>query len=292
MVRSTVNVLKSSRMKRGFADTSLGQIHFVSVGDGSPLVLLASAGRSSRMFSELLDELSGNFHLIAIDTPAYGQSQSLPPGTTIEQLADAFAEALDVISIPRTAIYGLHTGNKIATAMAVQQPDRVSKLILAGQSHSLIPDQDKRNASIRDLIGSYVDMSERPATPGDAKKVTADRVAALLQSVDRKSWTHPALGGSIFDHVIDTIEATGTVELYKANFRYDLGRAFVSIRVPTLVLEIATPRETRIHGRQGALVAHLIKGASLIMLDEPDGDALTLENRPGDLAAVITTFLD
>lgn len=278
-------------MKRGFADTSLGQIHFVSAGDGPPLVLLAAAGRSSRMFSGLLDELSDKFHLIAFDTPGFGLSQSLPPGTTIEQLAGAFAEALDVINIPHTAIYGLHTGNKIAAAMAVQQPDRVSKLILAGQSHSLIPDQDKRNASIRDLIGSYVDMSEWPVKLGGAKKV-ANHIAALLQSANRKSWTHPALGGSIFDHVIDAIEATGTVELYKANFCYDLGRAFASIRVPTLVLEIATPRETRILGRQGALVAHLIKGASLVTLDELDGDALTLENRPGDLAAVITTFLD
>lgn len=278
-------------MARGYARTLLGQVHYVRIGQGTPLLLLAAAGRSSRMFADLLPELSDGFDVIALDTPGFGNSDPLPPGTTIEALADAAVEALDNLGVTCTAVYGLHTGNKIGTAMAVRHPGRVSKLILAGQSHSLIPDQETRNAGIRDLIQSYVDFEHRQRGADEERVALVQRVRALLHRAEPDSGRHPDLGGAVLDHVLDEIQATGTRTLYLANFGYDLGRAYTEIRVPTLVLEIATEAETRAVGRQGEAVVRLIPGSSLTTLEVPDGHALTLEDRPKELGAIIRAFL-
>jgi pimeloyl-ACP methyl ester carboxylesterase len=279
-------------MARGYAKTSLGQIHYLREGTGAPLVLLAASGRSSRMFKGLIQELRHSFDVIAFDAPGFGNSDPLPSGTTIEQLADAFTEALDDIGIGRVALYGLHTGNKIATAMATRHPNRLSKLMLAGQSHSLIPDQETRNAGIRDIIQSYVDVETQRSGAKSDSAVAAVKIEKLICAMELGTGAHRGLGGQVLDHILDEIEATGTAALYLANFRYDLGSGYAEIRVPTLVLEIETAAETRDVGLQGPQVSRLIRGSTLVTLKVPDGDALTLEDRPKDLAAIIKAFLD
>lgn len=271
-------------MKRGYVTTSLGQVHYRRSGEGAPLLLLAAAGRSGRMFAGLMPRLDG-FDAIAIDTPGFGASDDLARGTTIEALADAFVEVMDALGLATAAVYGLHTGNKIGTAMAVRHPGRIRSLILSGQSHSLIPDQETRNAGIRHIIAAYVDLDDS----GTPLAERAARIAKLLQA--GREGAHPLLGGAILDHVQDEIEARGTAALYLANFAYDLGRGFRDIGVPTLVLEIATPGETHDVGLQGEAVAGLIPGASLVTVEGPDGEALTLEDRPAELAAIVRRFL-
>ncbi len=284
-------------MNRNYATTSLGQIHFVRTGIGPPLVLLAAAGRSSHMFTALLPKLADSFDVIALDTPGFGNSDPLPGGTTIEQIAYAFIEVLDQMGIDRAAVYGLHTGNKIATAMAVQNRERITKLILAGQSHSLILDQETRNSGIRQSVSKYVNF-DGGKTKDDGKKIAAKnaediaaQIIELLNQAASNSGTHPIFGGHIFAHVLDKMQGNGIADLYLANFNYDLQRGFSQIRVPTLVLEIATAQETEYVGLQGKEVVRLIEGSTLCTMDVPDGRGLTLEDRPDELATIIKMFL-
>ena len=279
-------------MARHYVTTSLGQIHCTRAGAGTPLVLLAAAGRSARMFSALLPKLADSFDVIAFDTPGFGNSDPLPEGATIEQIARAFIEALDGLGIERTAIYGLHTGHKIATAMANQAPRRITKLILAGQSHSLVPDQETRNAGIRQSVSAYVNFGGR-GTGKDAARAqaTAAQAGALLQLAGSSPDSHPVFGGHVLDHALDKIQSEGIADLYLANFHYDLQRGLRELGVPTLVLEIATDQETKHIGLQGEKIAQLIRGSTLLTLHVPDGRGLTLENRPDDLAHIIKSFL-
>ena len=45
-------------------------------------------------------------------------------------------------------MFGMHTGNKVAAALAADRPDRVDRLVLAGQTHSLTLEKDERNAGL------------------------------------------------------------------------------------------------------------------------------------------------
>ncbi len=279
-------------MPRGYVTTDLGQIHYTRDGQGTPLLLLGASGRSSRMYAPLLRLLAPHADVCAPDTPGFGLSDPLPSGTTIEQLAASFVQLLDALGIARTDIHGLHTGNKIATAMAVGWPDRVGRIVLAGQSHSLIPDRERRNATILDIVRDYV-------TPRSGEIAALADWAAAWQRLTAIWWERRLVAGGAAAEdreaarllALDELQSSGTAALYAANFAYDLGRDFSRVRVPTLVLEVATPEEDRTIGRQGPAVQRLVPGAALETIHEPAGHTLTLENRAEDLRAILLRWL-
>jgi pimeloyl-ACP methyl ester carboxylesterase len=280
-------------MRFGYADTAMGQVHYRRAGTGAPLLLLGSSGRSSSIFEGLLPLLAPHFDAIALDTPGFGQSCALPPGSTIEQLAECAAAVLDALGVGRCHLYGLHTGNKIATAFAGRWPERVDRLVLAGQSHSLIPDRALRNETILAIVQSYFEQ------PVPAPFTELADWAASFARLSAVWWDRALLaaGGAApqrriaVNMALDELLSDGTAALYRANFAYDLGAGYTAIRAPTTVLEIVTPDEDRTVGRQAEAVAALIPGAIIRTIAEPGGHTLTLENRAPDLAAIIVAAL-
>jgi pimeloyl-ACP methyl ester carboxylesterase len=280
-------------MPRGYADTALGQIHYRREGSGAPLLLLSASGRSSRMFSRFVPLVAPRVDTIALDTPGFGGSDPLPEGATIEQIAQAFVAVLDALRIDRAHLYGHHTGNKIATAIAARWPARVDRLVLVGQSHSLIPDQAKRNGRILEIVREYVQTPEHEVSPDLAAWASAFRRITELW------WERGLTGGGLapaerafaLDLVLDELQSSGMPGLYAANFAYDLARDLARITAATLIIEVATPAEDRAIGRQGPAVQELVPGAALRTLEEPRGHTLTLENRASDLAGLVLEFL-
>lgn len=63
---------EGATLKRAFADTSLGQIHYRTVGSGPPLVLLHNTWLSSRMFFGVIPDLARDFTVYALDTLGQG----------------------------------------------------------------------------------------------------------------------------------------------------------------------------------------------------------------------------
>jgi pimeloyl-ACP methyl ester carboxylesterase len=280
-------------MPRGYVTTRLGQIHVARQGTGRPLLLLGASGRSARMFAPLSDRLAPGFDVIAPDTPGFGNSDPLPDGAGIEDLAAAFVDLLDGLGIAQADVYGHHSGNKIAVALAVRFPERVRRLILIGQSHSLIPDQARRNGTILGIVREHVE-------PRSGETAALAEWAAAWQRMTAIWWDRDLVAaGAPSDAreaarllALDELQSAGTAALYGANFRYDLGADYPRITQPTLVIEVATPEEDRTIGRQGPTVQALIPGAALETIHEPAGFTLTLENRAADLAGLIRGWLN
>jgi pimeloyl-ACP methyl ester carboxylesterase len=282
-------------MKRGYADTPYGQIHYVTEGSGVPVVLIAPSKRSSRVHADLIPLLSKKYCVLSPDTFGFGNSDPLPEGATMDTLAEGVMASLDAIGQHKAHFYGLHTGNKIISAIAMRWPERVGKLVLAGQSHSLIPDQERRNAVIGDLVNVLI----KPKPVSDDARRQLKAWAALYRRVTDIWWNDALFGdGASTEQValakriiLDFIQSSdSTPGLYKANFSFDLGAAYTKIKAPTLILEIATPAEDEEYGRQGEIVQKLIPGSTLATLHESEGHAHTLEHRAGDLAKILSDF--
>jgi hypothetical protein len=140
--------MPSLTIKSRFADTSHGRIHYLASGAGFPLVLFGPAGKSAHVFDPLIAQLGSRFHVLAMDLPGHGQSHPMAARFSIEDLADEMLEALAAAGIGRAHFFGLHTGNKLCAAIAARHPTRVEKLVLCGQSHSIVPEQERRNSII------------------------------------------------------------------------------------------------------------------------------------------------
>lgn len=282
-------------MHRGYASLGNGrQVHYAEAGSGAPLLLLHSAPRSSRSFRMLLPQLAPHFRAIAADLPGFGESDPLEGPVTMEALADAMAGFLDARNIDSAHVFGYHTGNKVAAAMAARHPKRLKRLILCGQIHSIIPDAPKRNDAIRHIVDKY--FTRFPASPNGEEHLRrwlADwsdvSAFALPRSLYAKDVVTAQDIADLKVRVLDHVQAVASIEAtYGANFTFDFAAALERITAETLVLELVMPDEEH-YGRQLASVCALLahaRGATVL-----NAGKVALESHTEELAGHITQFL-
>jgi len=282
------------RMHKAYASTRMGQIHYTSIGQGPALIMLCQSARSSAMFTNLATELANDFSCYAIDYPGSGASDPLPEDATFEDIALCMVDFLDDKGIDKTHVYGIHTGNKIGAALAAYSPKRIHKAVLAGQSHSLVADNERRLYTVGKARQKLLNATD-------------ERESTLLHWVDifneiNKFWWDEHLVRNLTDthlrnwaqqRVADEIlSANSMPALYRANFAFDLNAAFSRISVPTLIIEIQTPSEDHHIGRQGPTLLRLIPDSKLQTIEEKDFHGITLEHRHQDVATILRQFLN
>ncbi|MEX2643621.1 MAG: alpha/beta hydrolase [Acetobacterales bacterium] len=281
-------------MRRGYADTPHGQIHYAEAGDGPPLVLLHPTPRSGRAFAPLQALLSDRFRTVALDTLGFGSSDPLPADPSMPLLADSVARAMDALHIARAHVLGMHTGNKIAAALAAGRPERVDRLVLLGMTHSLVVEREQREAAIHGLVHRYFDTSEREE--GTVRLLASwhrrwQELAALWWDMDVLG--EPALDRAALAHLaeraMEAIACGDSVEtIYRANFAFDLAECLGRIVAPTLVVELATEAEAAL-GRAGEAMAAAIPDGCAVRLDGADRTALA--RAPERIAEPVAAFL-
>jgi pimeloyl-ACP methyl ester carboxylesterase len=101
-------------------------------GQGPPLVMLIGTGSTMAEWDPALLRLLARDHrLILFDYPGVGMSGPWH-GRSLDSLADATADLMDAIGLVRADILGWSMGGFVAQRLAVDHPQRVSHLILAG----------------------------------------------------------------------------------------------------------------------------------------------------------------
>lgn len=127
--------------QRGYANSPLGQVHYVDVDPGrrgggsarSTVVLLHQTPWFHVFYVQIQIELAKRgFRSVSIDTPGYGFSSTPTAQPTAEQYADSVHAVVRHLRLRRPAIAGHHTGSVIATALAQRYPRDVRCLVLHG----------------------------------------------------------------------------------------------------------------------------------------------------------------
>jgi pimeloyl-ACP methyl ester carboxylesterase len=117
-------------VRKGYADTSLGQVHYAECGSGTPVVLLHQTPRSWDEYREVLPLLGRTHRAIAMDTIGFGASAPVAEHS-IENYAAAVVEFLNALGLERTTLAGHHTGGVIAIEVAARAADRVERLVVS-----------------------------------------------------------------------------------------------------------------------------------------------------------------
>lgn len=282
-------------IRRSYVDSGLGQLHCIEAGDGPTLLLLPQAGRSSRMYVDLIAELAPDFRAISIDVPGSGRSASLPSReVAMAEIATAIADGLGELGVAVADVFGLHGGNKVGAALAGAHPGLVRRFVFAGMSHSIVPDKATRDAmflqtpAVTDVLEASEAGDPLPMWAGQFRDV----VSVWLGETTARELVDPQRRRRSVELVIDGLEAfQDRPAFYRAAFAYDLGADLARIEAPTLILEIATPREDREVGRQGEALLATIPESTLLTLEHEDVYAVTLEDRVPQLAGILREFL-
>ncbi len=101
--------------------------------DAPALLLLHGFPTSSRMFSELIEELSDEYRLIAPDYPGFGNS-SMPSTTefdyTFDNLANTIEGFVNEINLNSYTLYVMDYGAPVGFRVATKNPEKVEGLII------------------------------------------------------------------------------------------------------------------------------------------------------------------
>lgn len=103
--------------------------HVEIIGQGQPLVMLHGWGMHSGVWQPLIKKLSAQYMLYLVDLPGMGNSRPIEP-YHLHALADEVAQIIPGVS----DVLGWSLGGLVAQRIALNQPDRIRRLVLVGST--------------------------------------------------------------------------------------------------------------------------------------------------------------
>ncbi len=114
------------------------RIHYGDVGEGAPVVLLHGAGPGADAwgnFRSNVDDLAAHHRLLLPDMPRFGRSDKVRTDRPrLDFLAGFLAAFLDALGIEKVHLVGNSLGGQAAMKLAIDQPDRVGKVVVVGSN--------------------------------------------------------------------------------------------------------------------------------------------------------------
>jgi len=116
------------------------KLYYEMRGTGKPLILLHANGLTHKIFGRIIEPLSRQFTVYAIDSRGHGKSSKVKALNYRDMANDiiAFAKVLD---LKKVNLYGFSDGGIIGLLVASKAPELVEKLIISGANIS--PDGTK-----------------------------------------------------------------------------------------------------------------------------------------------------
>ncbi len=113
-----------------FADVHGLRLHYLTVGEGDPVVLLHGYAQTSHMWRPLMTELARTHTVIAPDLRGIGQSSIPADGYTKAVMAQDIHALVHSLGDPRIRLVGHDIGLMVAYAYAAQYPSEVDRIVL------------------------------------------------------------------------------------------------------------------------------------------------------------------
>jgi pimeloyl-ACP methyl ester carboxylesterase len=105
-------------------------LHYLTAGHGTPLILLHGYAESSLMWRPIIPALAARFTVIAPDLPGIGDSDIPADGLDMKSAAIRIHDLAKSLGVQKAEVVGHDIGLMVAYAYAAQFPADVTKLVL------------------------------------------------------------------------------------------------------------------------------------------------------------------
>jgi pimeloyl-ACP methyl ester carboxylesterase len=128
--------LHADELKSATFDANGVKIHYLTQGDGEPVVLvhgLHSNAMVNWKLPGIIDALAQSHLVVAIDLPGHGQSEKPEAESAYgTQLSEDVVLLLDHLHIDKAHVVGYSLGGMVVARQAADHPDRMISLTLGG----------------------------------------------------------------------------------------------------------------------------------------------------------------
>ena len=112
------------------------EFYFKAAGSGPVLILLHPSPSSSDIFIPMMQQLSNDFMVIALDTPGYGRSQPLKIDfKSMSDYTSILKKFFSQLGMKKFSIYGSATGAQLGIRYALENPAQIVHLYLDNTAH-------------------------------------------------------------------------------------------------------------------------------------------------------------
>lgn len=199
------------------------RVQAYTCGQGDPLLLISGLSGLGAIWNALMQNMPTH-RTITFDHPGIGASPPAPE-QTIDGIVQASLEVMDELEIEAAHILGHSTGTLVAQSLALDYPQRVSRLVLS--SGWAAPDRRFRDLftlrktvlgtlgptsyqTLGNVLGypsQHYDLLNTPTQPFNAQQieVITERIDMLLEynrAEDLRSITQPTLVLGAYDDAI------------------------------------------------------------------------------------------
>jgi 3-oxoadipate enol-lactonase len=250
-------------------------IYYETWGRGEPLLLISGLATDLRIWACQRMVFGRHYRCIALDNRGSGRSEKPEGPYTLEQMAADAVAVLDAEGVGRAHVVGHSMGSYVAQMMAVEHPDRLRSLTLAGTACRHQPWR-------LDLLARWQETAHNHGVHAWARRA----FPYLLGP--RTAWTF-----GLFINLLWPIILQQPAHAFESQIQALIGAPdcergrLSSIAVPTLV--VAGGKDTLTTPADAAEVTSLIPGARLVTL-KGAGHGLMLEAAP-DFNAAVLDFL-
>ncbi|HWA67986.1 MAG TPA: alpha/beta hydrolase [Mycobacteriales bacterium] len=278
--------------RSGFTLVDGRQVHYLEWGHaGAPAVLaLHGGGQTAYMFEDIGAKLRDKCHVIAIDLPGHGESDSLTDteGVSRQHLAAAVPGLLAEFGVGPVAIIGASLGGIVAMTLAAAAPDLVSAIILIDVGHRLEPEGVQRIIDFMTKHESFGSLEEAGAAIAEylpnRKPSPPDRLKRNLRQRPDGRW--------VWKHSLGRISRERMANIRDTDWENDilvgLDAEAAKIQIPVLVLRGAA---SDVLSSDGATeVASIIPNARVATI--ASAGHLAAGDNPATTANLIRDFLD
>src|SRR5258708_5659856 len=112
------------------AEIDGAKLHYLTAGQGTPLILLHGYAETSLMWKPIIPALAERFTVIAPGRPGIGHSHIPAEGLDMKRAATRIHDLARSLGIEHAEVVGHDIGLMVAYAYAAQFPAEVTKLVL------------------------------------------------------------------------------------------------------------------------------------------------------------------
>jgi pimeloyl-ACP methyl ester carboxylesterase len=278
--------------RSGFTVIDGRQVHYLEWGHaGAPAVLaMHGGGQTAYMFEDIGATLRDSYHVIAIDLPGHGESDSLvgADGVSRQDLAASVPGVIAEFGLQPVALIGASLGGIISMTLAAEHPELVSAITLIDVGHRLEPEGVARIIDFMQKHESFADLEEASVAISEylpnRKPSPPERLKRNLRQRPDGRWVWKHSLGRISRERMERIENTD----WEQDILVGLDDDAATIQVPVLVLRGAS---SDVLSSDGATeVASILPNARVATI--ASAGHLAAGDNPASTANLIREFLD
>ncbi len=130
--------------------------HYISVGQGPPVVLVHGLGGSLHAWYGVTENLSLHHHVVALDLRGHGRSADGGQAVSVVGWAQDVEALVSALELPPVTLVGHSMGTLVAQHLAAARPEMVDSLVLVGGISHFEPDAKQ----------AYADRADRAEADG------------------------------------------------------------------------------------------------------------------------------